>query len=394
MRARILRRLSSHCVVLLRAVGGFNIPILAFVLVLVLLASGAYVGNGRQASADDPTPTPTSEPCQGVCVEGLWSDEYYSGVTGTATHLIHQSGPSTLWGDVACSDAAIGSMVATFSGSLDQATLQSTIVFHWQLVGGGEVTTTLLSTFSADGNTSTSTYQNEGALNNAGTVTAWRVSAHYVTRVAAASGGELVTGFGDTLTFPPNALPEDQDVVVDIGALPTLPPSNLTPFTRAYMFSPSGLEFSGPVTFVLRYTDADLAANLDPQTLRVYIYDPEHQAWDFVGGTVDAVARTITVQLNHFSTYAVFGQHPGEPPLPTPTPTPTPTQTFTPTPTPTRTPWSGAVGGIADYPNEPGPSTSANHSSPPNSLALGGLASGAILLLTVGGWYAGRRRLS
>jgi len=57
--APILRILSPHSVVPRRVVG---ILAFAFVLIPLLLASGQYVGSGRQASAEDPTPTPTLGP--------------------------------------------------------------------------------------------------------------------------------------------------------------------------------------------------------------------------------------------------------------------------------------------------------------------------------------------
>ena len=53
---------------------------------------------------------------------------------------------------------------------------------------------------------------------------------------------------------------------------------------------------------------------------------------------------------------------------------------------------SAAVGGMAEYPDvESGPATSAHGSSAPSAPAVAGLATGAVLLLTAGGWYARRR---
>jgi hypothetical protein len=80
---------------------------------------------------------------------------------------------------------------------------------------------------------------------------------------------------------------------------------------RAYDFGPDGTVFNTPVTAVFNYTDADLADGLvDPATLRVYVYDSIAQQWQLLGGTVDTVAKTITVQITHFSDFAIFGNMP------------------------------------------------------------------------------------
>jgi Periplasmic copper-binding protein (NosD) len=71
-------------------------------------------------------------------------------------------------------------------------------------------------------------------------------------------------------------------------------------------FGPSGLAFNSPVTAVFHYGNGDIPSGVQPENLRVYVL--QDGVWDFVGGTVDTVAMTLTVQLSHFSTYGAFAQ--------------------------------------------------------------------------------------
>jgi hypothetical protein len=167
------------------------------------------------------------------------------------------------------------------------------------------------------------------------------------------------------------------------------PPPDLKPLTRAYTFGPAGLEFITPVTVTFQYTENDLAGgSIDPATLRVYIYRPESGLWDLVGGDVDTMAMTITVQLDHFSTYAILGEPPA-------TPTPPPTDTPTATPTATPKPPQG-VGGTVKLPPaalaaESAKALDGSGWSVGAYAALAGAAA-AVVVLVSGGWYVQRRR--
>ncbi|HYG57496.1 MAG TPA: S-layer homology domain-containing protein, partial [Symbiobacteriaceae bacterium] len=62
----------------------------------------------------------------------------------------------------------------------------------------------------------------------------------------------------------------------------------------------------------------------DPQSLRIFYYDPEGQAWVELGGVVDPAAHSITVEVDHLTLFAVFEVkatvpvEPGEPVEPPP----------------------------------------------------------------------------
>ncbi|MFH1457517.1 MAG: hypothetical protein ABIF17_05465 [Patescibacteria group bacterium] len=65
--------------------------------------------------------------------------------------------------------------------------------------------------------------------------------------------------------------------------------------------------FSQAVTLTFTYTDADISG-LDENSLQVYYLDETTNAWVLAGGTVNNVNNSITVDVTHFTVFAVFGQ--------------------------------------------------------------------------------------
>jgi CSLREA domain-containing protein/uncharacterized repeat protein (TIGR01451 family) len=59
----------------------------------------------------------------------------------------------------------------------------------------------------------------------------------------------------------------------------------------------------GKVTLVFTYDPAQVS---DPSRLRVYYYEVQGKVWVDLGGLVDAEAHTITVQVDHFTDFAVL----------------------------------------------------------------------------------------
>ena len=313
-----------------------------------------------------PTPTMTPEPCSGVCVAGFWDIEYTGSALGKCQQLLHQSGASTVWGEISCTHAALGSL----TGDLSQGTLDSNFVIVFQqppyTVAGS-------ATYSSDGNSSTFTWWCTAGCSASGSANATRIDSQYAKWIDASQGGDLTTDLGDTLTVPGGALPGNETVTIDISTLPFAPPPGVKPLTRAYTFGPSPLAFVTPftATVTFKYTQSDLAGgSIDPTTLRVWIYNSGTASWELVGGALDTGAMTITVELTGFSTYAIFGG-----PAPTPTATPTP-----------RPP----VGGIAEYPSLEARPVNQSRSSP-SAVALAGAVAGGVIVLAAGGWYARRR---
>ena len=86
-------------------------------------------------------------------------------------------------------------------------------------------------------------------------------------------------------------------------------------FFAMRLLDAKGLEnpkFIGPMTLTIRYTD-DEVAGLDEGMLEIYYYDesdPENPEWVAMGGTVDPEYNEITVEIQHFSKYAIGGRAP------------------------------------------------------------------------------------
>ena len=128
----------------------------------------------------------------------------------------------------------------------------------------------------------------------------------YSEPMTVAAGGTLATDYGDMLTVPAGALTADTSVSLDIGEPPAIPlPPGVVGLPRAYTFGPSGLTFEDPATVVFSYAGVDIGS-ADPASLQVYIFNSLTDTWDLLGGVVDTTAKTITVELGHFSTYGLF----------------------------------------------------------------------------------------
>ena len=81
---------------------------------------------------------------------------------------------------------------------------------------------------------------------------------------------------------------------------------------------------------------------VDESKLVIAFYNTATSKWEVVpGSVVDTVNHTISVQISHFTKFAVYAAAPAV--TPTPVITPTPTVAPTPTPTPAAGGLSGGV---------------------------------------------------
>ncbi len=103
---------------------------------------------------------------------------------------------------------------------------------------------------------------------------------------------------GHQLTIPKKALPENQIVVVRIEL----------PLPGVVMLSlkPHGLTFAHghPATLSFSYEDADLG-DIRPRDLAIYREIGSGEGWECLGGKVNPGEKTVTVDLEHFSRYAL-----------------------------------------------------------------------------------------
>ena len=76
---------------------------------------------------------------------------------------------------------------------------------------------------------------------------------------------------------------------------------------NVYDFDPDGATFDEPVTITFTY---DPEAVTDNSELAVWRYDSESHQWVSLGGVIDTVNHTVTVQVDHFSSYAIVKKIP------------------------------------------------------------------------------------
>lgn len=126
-------------------------------------------------------------------------------------------------------------------------------------------------------------------------------------------GGVLIDNSGTNLIIPPGALQRNFTVQIStpfsIGEEAELHEGEKQ-FFAMRLLDVKGLEspqFIEPMTLTVRYTDEEVAG-LDEGMLEIYYYDetdPDHPCWVPLGGTVDPEHNEITVEIQHFSKFAV-----------------------------------------------------------------------------------------
>jgi hypothetical protein len=238
-----------------------------------------------------------------TCSSGFWSGSLDETSLGACAFSVVQQGGSnpSVTGSATCTVAGAGSFIGSFNTS--NRRLTGSIGFelpNFQLTLDGTISTSgqiMLGNWSCEcGN---------------GSFSLARVESETAALVTSSAGGTLLTASGDALNVPAGALAADTLLTSLVQPAQAEPPHGLAAIARAYDFGPDGTIFNTPVTAVFNYTDDDLAGGLvDPATLRVYVYDSLAQQWQLLGGTVDTLAKTITVQITHFSDFAIFGNMP------------------------------------------------------------------------------------
>jgi hypothetical protein len=158
-------------------------------------------------------------------------------------------------------------------------------------------------------------------------------------------------GSGGSVVIPAGAVSAPTTITITGSPAPPVP--SVPGFQVQgiyYNFTANDLEgavFAVPVALTFPYDPAQIPTGQTAADLRVVYFDPASAAWVSLVPTVDTVAHTLTVAVNHFSWWAVGA--PLVTPIPsrtsTPTPSPTLPVTLTATSTPTATP----------SPSNPGP---------------------------------------
>jgi len=132
-------------------------------------------------------------------------------------------------------------------------------------------------------------------------------------------GGSVTTSGGEAeITIPENVVPDDTTVTITPSTDTTATPPPTGSFmvgSQIYNFTATSAEgdpittFDQPVTLTFTYTDAQIA-EIGESSLQVYYWDSSSSSWISVGGTVDPVTNTVTVDVDHFTYFTLIGEAP------------------------------------------------------------------------------------
>ena len=105
------------------------------------------------------------------------------------------------------------------------------------------------------------------------------------------------------------------------------PPPGHNIIGAVYQYGPPGVTFSPPISLTLEIPEG---TNLEG--LKVAYYDETAGEWVILEGVINTENNTITVQVSHFTLFALLFEVPTETPAPAPAPTPSPAPLSTPEP--------------------------------------------------------------
>jgi hypothetical protein len=128
--------------------------------------------------------------------------------------------------------------------------------------------------------------------------------------ISASTGGTVVINVIEInvtvniLVVPPNALSENTAITVVQAPLENLPDYKMV--SHVFDVGPSGTTFTTPSTLTLPYDENELPAGVSEDDLAIYCRASAGGSWERVGGNVDKMANTVSVQIDHLSEYAVM----------------------------------------------------------------------------------------
>jgi hypothetical protein len=118
-----------------------------------------------------------------------------------------------------------------------------------------------------------------------------------------ADGGTVSVSTGESVTFAPGMFSGDTLVTLRVynsGDVPA-PPAGGVMIGYALDLKPEGVTFDPPAVITFPYSDGE---SIDPSTLAIWVYI--NGAWQWLGGTVDTEAHTVSVSVPHFTLYALI----------------------------------------------------------------------------------------
>jgi len=131
-------------------------------------------------------------------------------------------------------------------------------------------------------------------------VTAYKLlgSSAYADTVFTAAGGGVISLLDVELTFPPNALPADTLIFINIP--------DVAVFENH--FGTDGLRFNVPVKVVMSYRDADLTG-IDESHITIAWFNEITGQWNSMPCVLDRINKTVMGFVEHFSAYALISDN-------------------------------------------------------------------------------------
>ncbi len=126
-------------------------------------------------------------------------------------------------------------------------------------------------------------------------------------------GGTVTAAGGQVeLVFPAGAV--DAATIITVEAAASPPPSIRLVTGTAFDLGPTGTQFNDPVRLTVSYDPADLPITVEEEALG--LFRAGATTWERVpGSSVDVGARTVTAEIDGFSTFAVRGGPSQAPPI-------------------------------------------------------------------------------
>lgn len=122
------------------------------------------------------------------------------------------------------------------------------------------------------------------------------------------NGCQILIAEGTT-ALDPNGDPIDE-LTIEALDTPPSPPQGSHIIGVSYDLEPDGTEFNPPISLIISYEPSLIPDDIAEADLQIAIWDEDEAAWVMLNGTVNTADNTITVSIEHFTTFAVMGTTP------------------------------------------------------------------------------------
>ena len=106
-------------------------------------------------------------------------------------------------------------------------------------------------------------------------------------------------------TTDDNALKSIKIVVIDS---PAAAPSGSQFIGLVYEMTPDGATFSPGITLTIFYDPATLPEGIDPNSLKIAVFNTTTSAWETLQSTINKADSSITATIEHLSVYTIVGK--------------------------------------------------------------------------------------